>query len=146
MVLVILAVMVNAAVPSFQNELEKAELSELVLQFDALRTALQSDYELGNDEFLTTRLAYSLAVPQANLSRIGFTQTIEYPNLTFVLGNRVRASGHFPAGTNRVFVLVFARGDAGKQSLANLASLLPEQQYDWSQPGSSIVILMMEER
>lgn len=146
MTLLILAVMVNAAMPSFQDELEKARLSEIVMQLDALRTALNSDYDLGDTDFFTQRTAYSIGVPQPQLNRIGFSQTIEYPNLTFVLGSRNGQTGHFSAGTNNLYVSVFARGDAGKRSLANLGSLLPEHQWAWSHPGSSLVILMAEQR
>lgn len=120
-VLAIMATLIHLALPSFQNQIQKSRLTDLVTQIDQLR----NEYEIAtqaNGYPVLNRYAYSMSSMPDDIKRLGVSDTISYPGLRFAVSARRITTGQ--SVIEQIYLLVI---DQEEQSIPVLESMLPPQ-------------------
>ena len=140
-VVAIIAMLTQLTLPHFQSMIEKARLSEVVLQIDAARTVARSAVQNGDKRLLTMNSGLNLAAPLvADAQQYGFSSGFNYPGLRFFAQPSNRPRGHFPAGVDRIDLQIVGTSPQAKLSVTRLSEILPEEDQTWAVPGMILLV------
>lgn len=122
LVLAIIGILVNIAMPTFRAEVEKSRLTQLVVKIDAMRNGYRVAREADRlDVFYDKAFSVSDGLIPDALKQAPIDWDIDYPNLRFLImpvkdGRNQVASVH---------LAITASGEEGRQSLRELSEMLP---------------------
>ena len=140
--LVIVSILASISLPVFRDEVEKAELSELVLRVDAMRTSMNSAYQQNNNYIFEFPIATAGNIP-TQLANI-ISDNLTYPELELSLAPSNRVFERFPDGLTRPYLLVRADGFEQAQTLENFSEILPERIWDWWQEPLVVAVALLD--
>ena len=149
-VVAILGLLTRLAAPHYQASVEKARLSEVVMQIDTVRGVASSSYQAGSERRRTLLSGTSLnpdSNGELNVSarQAGFSSALDYPGLNFSTLTSTRQMGHFPAGVNRLWLVIVGSSPEGKQSLGYLSETLPASVQAWGIRGFVLQVMLLED-
>lgn len=141
MVLAIIAMLAQLSLPHFQSMIEKARLSEVVLEIDASRATATSAIESGDRRLLTMNTGLNLHAPLGpDQQQYGFSGGFDYPGLSFYAQPSDKPRGHFPGGINRLDLQVVGTSPQAKRSVKRLSEILPEESQTWAVPNMILLV------
>lgn len=141
MVIGIIGLLTRLALPHFEDSIEKARLTEVVLEIDAIRVAANTALQSGDRRLLTVTPAVSLIAPLTSRAmQFGFNGGFSYPGLRFSALSSSAPVGHFPGGVARVDMMIAPNGVEARQSIKRLSEILPEESQAWAVPGVILLV------
>lgn len=118
-VLAILGTLMHLALPSFQNQIQKSRLTDLVAQIDQLRNQLE--IALQADQYpMFEGHPYSISSMPQGLLDLGVSNDISYPGLRFAVRPFAIVSGQTARGEVRLVVI-----DTTGELIDTIESMLP---------------------
>jgi prepilin-type N-terminal cleavage/methylation domain-containing protein len=146
LVVLIIGILANISLPTFQNEVEQSRFTELLLKIDELRTKLevanQADGMLvfNNDSALNLTSGTPQHSSSSSLFKLGIPANFSYPNLVFMIAPQKNTRNQI---TGLGLTVIGITGNA-KQSLMNLSEVLPAGSWSWTARGKMLAIHLID--
>ncbi len=142
LVIMVMAILVNVAVPTFQDNIAKARLVDLQLRIDAMRTAMASAYESGERSMFSMGAGSIGQVPDT-INRVPLNDSMVYPGLMLMLMSSDKQFRQFSAET-RPYLVIAAAGPDGPRLLKNFSEIYPAQNWAWWVPSTIMVVPLLD--
>ncbi len=149
-VVAIIGLLANLALPHYRDAVDKARLSEVVMAIDAMRTTTQERFQEGNREMFPVPDArshtsmVSLTSNPALAARLGAGPGLQLPGVYLYLVATNDAVGSLPAGVSRSYLQMIGSGVEGRRSLRLLSEVLPPSLWGFKVNGVMLFVELVE--
>lgn len=143
LVVLIIGILASMALPTYRDNTEKARLVELLLQVDAMRTAMASAYESG-DRSMLSFVVSKLDTIKDQIPNVPLPDNFTYPPFEMLMISTSQQFGPF-GGTPRPYLVIHAKDVDAVRTLHNFSQTYPQDRQAWWAPSTVMVIPLLDD-
>lgn len=143
-VLLIISSLATISYPQFQAQLEKAQLTELSLRIDAMRTAAKAALARGDRSLLNFSRSTPGSLPP-DISPGIFEDTLRYGKFQLLMAHSDKTIQQFQGGIRRPYLVISSSDAESAKSLRNFSEIMPSSAWAWWASSRLMVIPLLDD-